>query len=216
MRDEDELRVLRHAAGILRVARDVDIIECRLDLVEEAERRGSNLEYGEQQCNCRESLFAAREQVDILNILARGLNLYLNGTFEHVERILKNKFRLAAAEQLRERLTEDSVYAVELLPEPLRHLAGQVAYEREKFRARTFDIVYLSFHELVALGDLFVFLDSADIDIAEGSYLVLYIIEIALRFLRVFNDYSELLRLAAGELIFVIELVLRIFELALH
>ena len=47
-------------------------------------------------------------------------------------------------------------------------------------------------------------------------YLVLYIIEIALRFLRVFNDYSELLCLAASELIFVIELVLRIFELALH
>ena len=216
MRDEDELRVLRHAASILCVARDVDIVERRLDLVEEAERRGSDLEDGEQQRDCRKSLFAAREQVDILNILARGLNLYLNGTFKHIERILKNKLRLAAAEQLRERLTEDSIYAVELLPEPLRHFAGQVAYEREQLRAGAFDIVYLSFHELVALGDLFVFLNSADIDIAEGSYLVLYIIEIALRFLRIFDNYSEFLRLAASELIFVIELVLRIFELALH
>ena len=34
--------------------------------------------------------------------------------------------------------------------------------------------------------------------------------------MRVFNDYSELLRLAASELIFVIELVLRVFKLALH
>ena len=63
----------------------------------------------------------------------------------YIERILKNKFRLAAAEQLRERLTEDSVYAVELLPEPLRHLAGQVAYQGEQLRAGAFDIVYLSF-----------------------------------------------------------------------
>ena len=105
MRDEYELRVLRHAAGILRVARDVDIIKRRFDLVEEAERRGSDLEDREQQRDCRKSLFAAREQVDILNILARGLNLYLNGTFEYIERILKNKLRLAAAEQLRECLT---------------------------------------------------------------------------------------------------------------
>ena len=107
--DEDELGAARHIADIAGVSGDVDIVERRLNLVEYAERSGIDFENGEEQSDCRKSLFTAREKVDILDILARRLNLDIDVAFENILRIVEHKLRLAAREQISERFAEGVV-----------------------------------------------------------------------------------------------------------
>ena len=45
--DDNELGAVRHAAQILRIARDVYVVQRSLDLIEEAERRGVDAQDGE-------------------------------------------------------------------------------------------------------------------------------------------------------------------------
>ena len=44
--DDDELGMVGHAAQVLCVPRDVDVVQCGLDLIQEAERRGVDVEDG--------------------------------------------------------------------------------------------------------------------------------------------------------------------------
>ena len=214
--DEDKLGVCRHAAYITGVTGNVHIVQSRLDLVEDTERRGSNLEYCKEKCDRRKSLFSARKQVDVLNILARRLYLDFNVTFQNVVRVFKNKLRLSAAEKLDKGFAEIAVDAYKLSLELLRHFTRQLRNEPVKLVTGFFNVVKLSFHKFVTLGDLFVFLDRSDIDIAQGSDLAFQLLKASVRLLIILYHNVESLGVGFCELIFVKELVDRIVKLFFH
>ena len=97
-----------HLADHLVVAADVGLIERRVDLVEQAERRGLDEEDGEDQRDRGERLLAAREQLDRGELLARRLRDDLDARLgDGIGRILDElQLGRAAAEQAREHLLE--------------------------------------------------------------------------------------------------------------
>src|SRR4051812_34285443 len=70
--DEQELRLARHLLHQLAEALGIGVVERRVDLVEQAERRRVELEEREHQGDRRQRLLAARQQVDAGVLLARG------------------------------------------------------------------------------------------------------------------------------------------------
>src|SRR5690606_39038367 len=118
--DEQELGLVRHAADDLDIALGVGLIERRIDLVEQAERRRIELEEREYQGDRGERLLAARELVDRAVALARRLRHHLDAG---IEDFVAGQYeaRFPAAEELREQhaeMTIDGVVGV------LQQLAG--------------------------------------------------------------------------------------------
>lgn len=70
--DDNELGAVRHAAQILRIARDVYVVQRGLDLIEEAERRGVDAQDGEIDRDSDQRLLAAGKRGQVLDDLARG------------------------------------------------------------------------------------------------------------------------------------------------
>lgn len=95
-----------HTANILSVTRNVDVVKCRFNLVENTERRRGYLEYRKKKRNGGKSLFTAGEQVDVLNVFAGRLNLDFNVAAKHVALVLESKLRLTSAKQLNKGLPE--------------------------------------------------------------------------------------------------------------
>ena len=122
VRDEEELRLARHLAHEVAEALGVGIVERRVDLVEQAEGRGIELEEREDERDRGERLLAARQELDRLVLLPRGLREHLQAG---VEDLLARELeaRVAAAEERREHLLEVRVDRVERLLQELARLA---------------------------------------------------------------------------------------------
>ena len=97
--------MLRHLAHEIAEALGVVVVERRVDLVEQAERRRVQLEHREHERERGERLLAAREQMDRGVLLARRLRDHLHAA---VEDLLAGQHepRVAAAEERREHLAE--------------------------------------------------------------------------------------------------------------
>ena len=216
MGDEDELGVFRHVPDVLGKARDVDVIQRGLDLVENTERGGRHLQDGEQQRDGRKAFFAAGQKVDVLDVLARGLDFDVDGTLEDVGLVLQDQGRLAAAEELGEGGAEGLVDAGELLRELFGHVAGEFLDEVEELFLGALHIAHLFGEEFVALGDFLVLLDGADVDGAEGLDLLPDLGQGAAGAGRVLRGLCHFGRLSAGQLILVEELVDRVVVVAQH
>src|SRR4051794_10094867 len=78
MRDDDELRAVREPAQDAEEAVDVQIVERRLDLVEDVERARLGEEDREQERERGQRLLATREQAQALGGLAGGRDLDLD------------------------------------------------------------------------------------------------------------------------------------------
>ena len=98
--DDDELGFSGDAPHIAGVAHHVGLVQGGLDLVHHAEGRGVDLENGKVQGDGHEGLFAAGQQGDGFQLLARGLHLDLDAAVEDVSFVLQLQPGLAAAEQL--------------------------------------------------------------------------------------------------------------------
>ena len=99
VRDEDELRVVLHAAQHLHEPPDVGIVERRIDLVQQAERARPVLEDAEHQRHRRQRLLAAREQLHVLQPLARRLRDDVDAALERGRSRRADEPRTAAAEE---------------------------------------------------------------------------------------------------------------------
>src|SRR5260370_674038 len=96
---------------------DVGVVERRVDLVQDADRRRVCQEGGEEQGEGGQRLLAARQQRQGLQLLARRARHDFEPGGERVVIVDQTQLRLAAAEQLCEKLHE---VAVELLEGPRR------------------------------------------------------------------------------------------------
>src|SRR5690606_38121758 len=108
------------------VALGIGVVERRVDLVEQAERRRIELEQREHERDRRQRLLAARQQVDRRVALAGRLREHLDAGVEDLV-AGKDQARLAAAEELGEQLAEVTVDRVVGLLQQLARLAIDLA-----------------------------------------------------------------------------------------
>ena len=87
MRDYDELGVRRHRDHFAGEAPDVRFIQRRVDFVKQTEGRGTIMKYSEDQRQSGHRLFAAREQQNVLQALARRLRDDVDARFQFVVRV---------------------------------------------------------------------------------------------------------------------------------
>src|SRR5918994_4440655 len=132
----------------------VDVIERGLDLVHHVERRRPAPEDGEEECQCGEAAFAAREQRELLDVLSARLGLDLDTGVQQVFGCREHEFAGTTWKQRREQLGEvaDDVgegsreHVLDLLVRGLYH-AGEVA-------ARRAHVLEMLLEECVALLEL--------------------------------------------------------------
>src|SRR5579884_3264468 len=117
--DHNELRVSRKLTEHTDVAIDISLIECSVNLIQDAERRGRCGDEGKEKCAGNQSPLAARECVDVPRPLARKLRddldrFLLVGTVEQ-------ELGISTVEDLAEESTEEVVDAEECHPEAPPH-----------------------------------------------------------------------------------------------
>ena len=83
-------------------AAHVGLVERSVDLVQDAERRGLELEDADQQRERGQRLFSAREQQDVLQLLARRRSDDVDAALVRILRVGELHEGLAAAKELRE------------------------------------------------------------------------------------------------------------------
>ena len=93
-------------ANHLVVSSDVGLVERGIDLVEDAERRRSNLENGEDEAHRGERLLAAAHELDAGELLARRLGDDVDSRLEHVLGVGQSQLGATAAEHARKDLSE--------------------------------------------------------------------------------------------------------------
>ncbi len=126
MGDDDELGLFRQVVQIAGKALHVPVVQGRVDLVQQAEGRGPDLQNREVQGRCHKGLLAAGEEGDGLDLLSGGLDPDLNAAGQGRLRVLQNQLALAAAEHLLEGLPEIVVDLPEFLHKNGGHFLGDV------------------------------------------------------------------------------------------
>ncbi len=207
MGDDDELGLGAHISHVLGVADNIRFVKRRLDLVHDAERRGAHLEYRKVKRDSDKCLFAAGQKAYIRHRLAGRLNLYLNAAFEGIVFVLERERGFAAAEKLKEGLTEVFVNELKLLGEYLLHFACYIVYYTHKFGFCLLDIVTLAGEEVISRADTLVLLDGADIRRAEGGYPAAQLGNALLLLLQVLHRLAQLLSGGIRKLVVFPELV---------
>ena len=206
MGDDDELGLAGHAAQVLRIARDVDIVERGFDLVQDAERRRVDFQDREIDRDGDQRLFAARQGGQVADDLARRVDFDLDAGAEHVRLVGQIEPGAAAAEQLAEDMAEVAVDLLEALCEHRFHLAAELADHAGQLRLGALDVADLGFQEVVAFLDLLVFVDGADVDIAQRADLGADLGHLAAQVGHVGKLDTVGLRLVFGQLVFVPQL----------
>ena len=151
MADVQELGVGRHALHQIAEALGIRVIQRRVHLIEQAERRRIELEHGKHQRQRGECLLAAGKQVDRGGFLARRLGDDLHAGIENfLSR--HEQARLAATEQAGEHLAEMPVHGVEGLLQHFARLAVNAAYRRIQRFQRQVEVGRLRIQEPLALA----------------------------------------------------------------
>ena len=101
MGDDDELRALRIFLQVVGVVADVGVVQRGLDLVEDAEGRGLELQRRKEDGDGGQRAPAAGEQRQQLQLLARGLGVDLDASVQRILRVPQEQLRLAAAHHAR-------------------------------------------------------------------------------------------------------------------
>ena len=122
VRDDDELGLADELPEEVREAADVRLVQRRVQLVEQAERRGLDHVEREQQRHGREGLLAAGEQRDALELRAGGLRDDLDAALQDVLGDDELERRPAAAEEGLEGVREVLLDLLEGLLLDQRHL----------------------------------------------------------------------------------------------
>src|SRR5436190_15633008 len=164
--DEEELRRLRHLRDELGIALGVGVVERRVDLVEQAERRRIELEDREHQRDRRQRLLAPREQVDRAVLLAGRLRHHLNAGVEDLV-AGHDQARGAAAEQDREHAAEVVVDLVERRLQQLARLEVDLPDRVLERGHRLGQVGALRVEEALSLARLAELLERREIDGAE-------------------------------------------------
>ena len=213
MGDDDELGVVGHAAQVLRVTGHVDVVQRSFDLIEEAERRGIDVENGKIDRNSDQCLLAAGEGAQVFDDLARGRDFDFDAGFQHIAFVREVEPRMAAAEQFFKDLLEVVVDLLEARREQLFHLAAQFSDHAGQLALGLFDVRDLGFQEVVTFLDFLIFLDGADVDVAQTADLAADLGHAAAQLGQGFKLDAEVFRFACGELVLLPQLGIGVVQL---
>ena len=175
-----------------------------------------HFKHAEQKCHCRKRLLTAWEKVNILNWLSRWLNTNFNRWFKAIVRLFQNKLALTAAEEISKANLKFLINLIKLSKEFLAHWSGQILNYLHKLALRFFDVAYLLLKEGVAFADLFIFLNSTDVDWAEALNCNLNLVESALSRRHIINLNIKRLCLVLSELILLKEHIVKLIILFFH
>lgn len=118
MSNHDELGEGRHLPNHFIKTSDIGVIERRIDLIQQTERRGFDQENGKDQRHCGQGLFPAGQQGNVLQLFPGGLHDYIDTGFQKVFFVGQSQLRLTAAEQPGKNLLKFAVYQVKRLQKP--------------------------------------------------------------------------------------------------
>src|SRR5262245_15571400 len=167
VRDEHELRALRHLGDERVEATDVGLVEGRIHLVEEAERCRPDEKQREDESRCRERLLAAREQAQRLQLLAGQCHDDLDALLAALLGLGHLQPRRTSREELREHLGQSRVRGLEGLLEATPRRARELADGLPEVLQGTLEVGTLRRQELVPAADLLQLRQRRRVDVAE-------------------------------------------------
>lgn len=172
MRNDDVLADVRELAQGVHETGDVLLVEGRVDLVEEAERRGLDHVGGEEEGHRRHRLLAARKEADVLELLPRGLREDVDTGLEDVLRVNEPDLASAAAEESAEHVMEVLLDFVVGREEELGRLGPDLLRDALQVVARLLEVGELRVEEVVAFLRLGEFLDGHQVDATKVAELL--------------------------------------------
>ena len=149
----------------------VDVVERRLDLVHHVERRRAAAEHGEQERERGEAALTARQQRQLLHVLAARLGLDLDAGVEQVVGHGQLELARAAGEERREQVGEVLADVGERRGEHRLDLLVDRLDDPAEFAACRPHVFELLFEERVPLLQLVVLLERERVDRSEQSQL---------------------------------------------
>ena len=164
VRDHDELRVVADGLQIRREPAQVAVVERRLHLVEDIERRAADAVDREQQRKRRERLLAAGHEHHLRDALARRLRADLNAGVLQVVGVGEDELGRAAREQGGEDAAKVVVDRVERADEVVFHARIDNADDLGKAAPRAVEVGQLSRQVIVAAAQLLVLLGGIGVD----------------------------------------------------
>ena len=170
--DNNELRAVGISLYVLGKSRDVDLVERRLDLVEDAEGGGGDLNYCKEERDGDKRLLAARKLHQRFDDLSGRCRLYLDSRAENVLGVGERKLCRAAAEELRENTVEVFVDLSEGIEEGGLHLVVDPRENILKVGLGFVEISDLLCHIIVSRLDLLVFLNGVKVNVSDGTELI--------------------------------------------
>ena len=120
--NDDELRLLAEISQITGKPLHISVVQSCINLFQKAEGRRAHLQDRKVKRNGHEGLFTAGQQSDGFDLLAGGLNFYLNAAGQRRLRVLQDQLALAAAEHFHKGLLEMRINFGEFPDKYLRHL----------------------------------------------------------------------------------------------
>ena len=173
MRDDDELRLIQ-IMQVLGETRNVRVVERRLDLVEETERRRLQTLNRKQQRDRRQRLLATRQLHHVLQLLSGRLGDDRNRGRQHIRiRGIELQTALTAPEENLEGLIKLHLDTLEVLVELPAHALVELLDDLAERLRGLREVEVLIIQELVTLADLLILLDRVDIDRTERLQLIL-------------------------------------------
>src|SRR5690606_8341314 len=163
VRDDDELNAVRHLLDDLRKTADVRIVERRVDLVEQTERRRIQLEDRKYQRNRGQRLLTAREQMNRARLLA-GRARHDRDTGGQQVLAVELEIGVSAAEQAREKAPQTLVRLLVSVLELRTRLTIDLADGFLEGLERLGEIVKLRVEVGLALGLLLELVDCGQVD----------------------------------------------------
>ena len=173
VRDDEQLGVLPELLVDLEQPAEVGVVERRLDLVEDVERRGAGLEERDEERHRHQGPLAAGEQREALDLLARRAGLDLDTGRQHVGGVGQHEPSLTAGEEPREGRVEGLGHVGVRLGEDLLDPLVDLADDVEEVLAGPTQVLELLGEELVPLLHGVELLERERVDPAEHRQLAL-------------------------------------------
>ena len=151
----------------------IPVIKCSIDLVEQAEGCGTDLQDSKIQRCCHEGLLATGQQRDGLDLLSGRLHADLDAAGQGLLGIFQDQLAFTAAKHFLKYHTEVVVDLLEFRNEDGGHFLGNIADDRLQLTLGVQHIVPLLCQVGIAFIDTGIFLDSAQVGRTQGGDLPL-------------------------------------------
>ncbi len=195
VRDDDELRVPSELPQNLRVPPDVGVIQRRVHLVQNHERRWLHLQQREQNRRRRQRPLSTRQLQQIPRLLPGHRNRNIDPAVQHVLRVRQRQFRLAPIEEADEVLLKSLLDRFEGRQKSGGRLPIDLDYRLPNILPRRLQIRSLAGQEFQPLPHPIVLLNRPQIHLPQRRHSPLQFLHSLLRRRAALDGLRRVLRL---------------------